>query len=295
EKRLELEEDQLNPMLVLRSPGPLQRLMDLFIDLEGQVKPIADSIPGNWKAQLVKFELTKDGDEELEGAITWTFRSRENPSPQLREFGHLLCFLHYHRCPILQKYLLWVSADSYDQRAAFQIGVVPRLIYELAVESVPDGDYIPWICRFALWRFLMLKEGAPRLKSSNVCGKQLATTLYLLREGVLACASMMMHGGHWQHANDMIAAVQQGHVINMISPWIANCRAMTARSAQKETSKMAANGDFVCNNATFRQCVYKQLIPMVRASIVRLFERMFATDEWKLFASQKSQILVSLH
>ncbi|KAL9178466.1 hypothetical protein ACHAXT_003796 [Thalassiosira profunda] len=291
-KRQELEEDHLKPRLVLGSPGPLQRLMDLFIDLEGHVKPIADGIPANFKSQLVKFELTKEGDDELEGANTWAFRYRDNSSPQLREFGHLLCFLHYHKCPILQEYIDGVSAGSYDQRASFQSGVLPKLIYELTVDSVPDGDYIPWICRFALWRCLMLKDGAPRMKSSNVCGKQLATTLYLLREGVLACASMMIHGGHELRASEMIAAAQEGHVINMISPWISNCRAMTNMQAQKETSKQAANEDFVCNNATFRQCIYKQLIPLVRSTIVRLFGQIFLTDVWKLFLSQNAQLVV---
>jgi len=292
-KRLELEEDHLKPELVLRSCLPLQRLMDLFIDLECHIKGIVDGIPANWKARLVKFELTKDGDDALEGATTWTFRYRNNSSPQLREFGHLLCYLCYFKCPILTKYIDLTSSGDYDQKTAFRAGIVPRLIYELAVEAVPDGDYIPWIGRFALWRCLMLKDGAPRLKSSNVCSKQLATTLYFLREGVLACASMTMNGGYSQQALPMIVAVQEGHVINIISPWISYCRAMTNRIAQKETSHLLPNGDIMCNNAVFRRCIYSQLTPLVRSSIVRLFGQIFLTKDWELFLCKKARIAVS--
>jgi hypothetical protein len=57
--------------------------MDLFIDLENHIKSITDGIPANWKAALVKFEVSREYNSEIEGATTWTFRYRQNSSPQL--------------------------------------------------------------------------------------------------------------------------------------------------------------------------------------------------------------------
>lgn len=290
----QLQLQQLKPEIVLKSDKALKNLMDMFIDLEGHIKSIADGIPANWKSSLVKFEVSREHNNEIEGATTWSFRYRQNSSPQLREFGYLLCYLKKFHCPLLEKYYQYANSGNYCRNTAFKSGMVAKLIYELTVETVPNGDSIPWMCKFSLHRCFMMDGNKPKLKSPNVCGKQFATTLYLMREAVLTCASMMLQGGHSEQALFMIQHVQKCHVINMISPWISHCRAMSARSCQKESSHLASNGDIICNNATFRKCIYKQLIPLVRSSICETFNIIFENDNWRAFLSNQNMIRVSI-
>ena len=264
--------------------------MDLFVELDAHMKSITDGLPANWKAQLVKFEAVNDSGD-MEGATTWTFRYRNNSSPQVREFGYLLCYLNHFKCPTLQWFLNHVTHPEYDKDEAIRSGLISRLIYQLAIEAVPDGDYIPWICRFAQSRCFTLKNGEPRLDRAVYCSQRFATLLYILRE---ACASMMLHGGNSQHVPGMIKCVQDGHVINTIAPWIAYCKAMTRRDAEKESCFLAVNGDIICNNTTFRKDVFVQLIPLVRNAIIRIYTTMFDGDAWRNFVSKDSLLCVRL-
>ena len=192
----------------------------------------------------------------------------------------------------IHKYISLVNRD-FDRYKAFKDGLIAKFIYELTVESVPNGDYIPWMCRYTLFRCFMLKGGNPRLKTPNVCSRMFATNLYVMRLGVIACAYMMMNGGHSDQALPMLTFVQSCHVINMISPWISYCRTMDVRSSEKETSYLAENGDIICNNATFRQTIYSQLIPLVRSSICDIFNVLFKTSEWRQFLDNSNRICVS--
>ena len=290
--KYQLELQNLKPEIVLSCDHSMSKLMDLFIDLEGHLKSITDGIPANWKAALVKFEVSREFNSEIEGATTWTFRYRQNSSPQLREFGYLLCYLKHLNCSIFEKYYQCVSSQDFSHHHAVRSGIVAKFIYELTVENVTNGDYIPWICKFALFRCFKLDNHSPKLKKHYICGKQFATILYLMRECVLTCSSMMLNGGHSDHALSMIRLVQNCHVINMIAPWISYCRAMAARSIQKETSYLAANGDIICNYATFRKCIYTQLIPLVRSSICEIFHILFEGDDWRAFLSNQNIIRV---
>lgn len=289
----QLSLQSLKPEVIINSDGGLKKLMDLFIALEGNIKSIADGIPANWKAALVKFEVSREQNLEIEGATTWNFRYRQNSSPQLREFGYLLCYLKHFQCPIMTNYYQYVNRREYCHQTAFRCGIVAKFIYELTTEHIANGDYIPWICKFSLYRCFKMDGFTPKLKRPNVCSKQFATILYLLREGVLTCSSMMLNGGHSDQALNMLDHVQKSHVINMISPWISYTRAMNARSNQKESSHLASNGDIICNNSTFRKCIYSQLIPLVRSSICEIYQVIFEGEDWRAFLSNQNQIRVS--
>lgn len=294
--KTQLLSDNLKPSIVLSSIGsPLTKVMDLYITLEDQTPKISNGLPADWKAKLVKFEIQKDDDAGIEGANTWAWRYRDNSTPQHSEMSHLLCYLSANNCPILQPFLRFVSLPDYSHEQAVAGGIVSTLLYQLAAETVIDGDHIPWMCRYAQFRCFNIEResNAPKLKASATCGKVFATILYILRQGVLACASRMMNTGHSDKAMDMIGAVQSSPVINFLSPWIAYCRAMTARQAKKETSTMASNGDIICNNATFRKSTYCQLIPLVRGAICTILGVMFDGDDWRHFLNKKNLIQVS--
>ena len=290
-----LESNSLKPHIMLKANQELGRIMDLFICLESQSKGIVYGIPANLKAKLVKFAVSRDEECELEGATTWTFQHREKMSHHVYEFRHLLCYLNHVGCPILQKYLISVC-NPYSLQEAQRSCIIARLIYELAIEGSPDSDYIPVICRFAQFRCFQLKDGSPTLKSPNMCGKAFASVLYILRFGVLACTSMMLHGGHESHASEMISNVQRGHVINTISPWVSYCRAMSVKRADTDTSFYAVNGDIICNNVTFQKRIYCQLIPLVCSSIRRLFSGIFNSEDWRVFLPESgSRVQVRIY
>ena len=279
-----LESKALKPHIMLKVNRELQLLMDLFIHLESQRKGIVYGIPANIKAKLVKFVVSTDEGCELEGATTWTFQDREKTTHHVNEFRHLLCYLNHIGCPILQKYLSIVRNPLFSLEEAQRSCIIAKLIYELAIEEPSDLDYIPVICRFAQFQCMFLKDGSPRFKSPNICGKVFASVLYTLRFGVLACTSMMLHGGHEiHHASEMVTTVQRGHVINTVSPWISYCKAMSVRKANTDTSFYADNGDIICNNAIFQKQIYCRLIPLVCSSIHRLFSGIFESEEWHLF------------
>ena len=299
ERKRDLKSDSLNPRMVLSDPdSPMGRLMDLFVHLESYTKSIADGMPTHWKAMLVKFVIPTDDNEvgEIGAANMYTFRHRNNPSPQLRMFGHLICYLRYHNSPILDKYIQLVSRPDYSHNSAASACIISNLLFELAAERLLDGDYIPWICRFCLYNCFHIdrESDLPKLNKSSTCGKIFATVLYILRQGILACVAGMVQGGHDQQVPLMVKAIQQCPPIHIISPWIATCRNMTSKQAESETSHVASNGDIICNRAVFHHTIIIKLIPLLRIAISDIFGTIFSGDDWKLFLRGDSIIKVSI-
>ena len=299
DRKRDLKSDSLNPRMVLSNPdSPMGRLMDLFVHLESYTKSIADGMPTHWKAMLVKFVIPTDDNEvgEIGAANMYTFRHRNNPSPQLRMFGHLICYLRYHNSPILDKYIQLVSRPDYSHNSAASACIISNLLFELAAERLLDGDYIPWICRFCLYNCFHIdrESDLPKLNKSSTCGKIFATVLYILRQGILACVAGMVQGGHDQQVPLMVKAIQQCPPIHIISPWIATCRNMTSKQAESETSHVASNGDIICNRAVFCHTIIIKLIPLLRIAISDIFGTIFSGDDWKLFLRGDSIIKVSI-
>jgi hypothetical protein len=58
--KYQLELQNLKPEIVLSCDHTITKLMDLFIDLDDHLKSITDGIPANWKAALVKFEVSRE-------------------------------------------------------------------------------------------------------------------------------------------------------------------------------------------------------------------------------------------
>lgn len=290
-----LASDNLNPQVVIPSNIALRRLMELYTSLEERTFSIVHQMPANIKASLVKFEVQKEDEmQQLEGANTWSFRNRTKSSTQISLFANLLCFLHAFQCPTLQKYLRLVTQQDYVHDEANRTGIIARMIYELTVELPQTGDDMPWIYKFSLFNCFHLVNRVPKLKSAGTCGKSFATVLYVVRQCVLACASMMLSSGNQPSTIiSMIKPVQQGHVINLVSPCIAYCRDMTSHQAKSQTSWITKDGDIICGKSTFRKVIYNQLIPKVRTAICNIFSTLFIGNEWKLFVNNKHPIRVS--
>ena len=118
--------------------SPMGKLMDLFVHLESYTKSIADGMPTtHWRAMLVKFVIPTDDNEESEigAANMYTFRHRNNPSPELRMFGHLICYLRYHNSPILDKYIQLVSRPDYSHNSAASACIISNLLSNLRLNG----------------------------------------------------------------------------------------------------------------------------------------------------------------
>ena len=61
----QLSLQNLKPEVVLNTDDGMNKLEDLFIDLEVNIESIADGIPANWKAALVKFEVSREQNFEI--------------------------------------------------------------------------------------------------------------------------------------------------------------------------------------------------------------------------------------
>ena len=270
-KRIAMDEDFIstvkrdlelfsNSTHTIADDASLSKAVDAFNLLERNFLSIAYGQPGNVRAELVKFRLDEHG--EVDNQSRWAFRPRkEDSKDQLNEFKHLICYLSIHNCPIIEPYLMQLANPSYEALQAHRESTICRLIYELAVEPVPNGDYIPWICRFAQSRCFQTKSGSVQLRSPNKCGSLFATVLYIVREGVLGCAAAMEHAGQSGKVSEMIAHVQKSPATNTIAPWLSLCRAKDSAMASENPSEYNHHGDIICNNAIFQKAHYCRLVP----------------------------------
>lgn len=262
----------------------LSKLLDAFEMLENNFHSIVCGAQGNVRAALVKFKLDEGGD--VDNPTKWGFRQRaEECTAQMEEFRPLLTYLYEHKCPILEEYLTKTTAPTYTVLNAHRDGLIGQLIYELGTEKVPDGDYIPWICRFAQSRCFKLEKERIRTRSIERCGSTFSTMLYIIREGVLACAAMMEHSGNGDSIERMTTYVQKSAVTNVISPWINVCRSKKSNEESTETSQYNEVGDIICKNVIFRRKIYTRLIPMISSSLMELYAILFDGIEWRHFLS----------
>lgn len=271
-----------DPSDTLNKNFGLSKLMDAFVMLEDNFHSILHGSRGNIRTALVKFK--QDDDADMDTPAKWGFRPRsEKSTEQKEEFRALLKYLHDQGCPFMDTYMQVMSETTYSVSQAHDHGLVAKLIYQLAVEQIPDGDYIPWICRFAQSRCFQIKQGEVKLRSMKQCGSLFSTILYIIREGVLACAAMMEQKGYGHKAEEMISFVQKSAVSNILAPWISACRSKTNIEAGEKTSLVTEEGDIVCNNAIFKKEDYSRLIPKVDSALRLLFRDAFEGDEWMNF------------
>lgn len=183
----------------------LQRLMSLFEELDSSMSAINGMLCGKLRSCVLNFEVN-DNDCEEGGASGWssTFRVRKSYKEHTLAFGRLLVYLDHFKCQILLKYKIQVSGDGYSQERCLEQGLIAKLIFELAMETVQDGDTLPIICCFALFDCFHIKNGNLKLKALNCMSKIFSSILYLMREGVVACASMMVNNNQAELAVSMI-------------------------------------------------------------------------------------------
>ena len=136
----------------------LQNLMQLFKVFDDSIGAINGMLCGHLKACVINFEVSDVIQEEGAPRYASEFRVRKSYHDHTNVFRRLLNYLDYVNCPILQKYKYCVSGVGYSKVTSIEQAQVGRLLYELAVEEVYDGDQLTIVCCFALFDCFHIKK-----------------------------------------------------------------------------------------------------------------------------------------
>jgi hypothetical protein len=160
---------------------------------------------------------------------------------------------------------------------AHLIGLVPKMIFELAILKDKNGDSVPWICKYLQARCFTIETGGLGFMDPGRVSSQMSTLTYIIRLCLTAMLNMLNHCGDptQELVESTINQVQKGPTINTISRWVAICRHSQKLVAPKTTSTIKADGTIVCNNAVYPKVIWSRLIPIVTARIQSIILTMF--------------------
>ena len=262
----------------------LQRLMSLFEELDGSMSAINGMLCGKLRSCVLNFEVN-DNDHEEGGGSGWssTFRVRKSYKEHSLAFGRLLVYLDHFKCEILLKYKIQVSGDGYSQEKYVQQGLIAKLLFELTMETVPDGDTLPFICGFALFDCFHIQHGNLKLKALNCMSKIFSSILYLMREGVVACASMMVNNNKAELAVSMIKSSKDQASTNRISPWIRITKELQRRIPKYSETMIDSDSNISYLGLHITHDKYSRLIPSLLQKFKSIFSVLFDGDDWRAF------------
>ena len=262
----------------------LQRLMSLFEELDGSTSAINGMLCGKLRSCVLNFEVN-DNDHEEGGGSGWssTFRVRKSYKEHSLAFGRLLVYLDHFKCEILLKYKIQVSGDGYSQEKYVQQGLIAKLLFELTMETVQDGDTLPFICGFALFDCFHIQHGNLKLKALNCMSKIFSSILYLMREGVVACASMMVNNNKAELAVSMIKSSKDQASTNRISPWICITKELQRRIPKYSETMIDSDSNISYLGLHITHDKYSRLIPSLLQKFKSIFSVLFDGDGWKAF------------
>jgi hypothetical protein len=195
-----------------------RKIMDTFDRLEVNALAIIEGC--NWSAQ------TRFADEDGDADTTWLFRQRRKESGIQRiEFGRLVAYLRgYGSCSIVHHYLQLMAHDDLTVEEAHAIGLVPKMMFELAALEEESGDSVSWLCKYLQVRCFTIESGELRFMDPGRVSSQMSTLAYIIRLSLTAILNMQQHAGRSDMIDTTINLIQKGPVINTISDWVTICR-----------------------------------------------------------------------
>jgi hypothetical protein len=271
----------------------LERLMSLFQELDSSMSAINGMLCGKLRSCVLNFEVN-DTDHEEGGASGWssTFRVRKSYKDHSLAFGRLLVYLDHFKCPILPKYKILVSGEGYSQDRCVEQGLIAKLLFELTMEKVPDGDTLPIICCFALFDCFHIQHGKLKIKALNCMSKCFSSILYLMREGVVACASMMINNNQAEHAVAMIKSSKDQVATNRVSPWIRCTKELQRRIPKYSETMIDSDRNISYLGLHITQDKYSCLIRNMLKRCKSIFSVLFDGDDWKAFFDPSYKIQI---
>jgi hypothetical protein len=250
---------------------------------------------GHLKASVINFEVSDQSQEEGTPRYSSTFRIRVSFQDHTNVFSRLLIYLDFVKSHILLKYKCLVSGVRYSHERSAEEGQIVKLLFKLAMEEVNDGDTLPTICCFALFDCFHIKHGKLCLKGLDSISKTFSSVLYLLQEGIVACASMLVNNGHIVEAERMIKFTQKQAAINQVSPWIRNVKELQSRIPKSSTTLIDEQHSISYMSLHVTSEHYSKLIPSMLNKMCSIFSLLFETDTWKAFFDLSYNININSH
>lgn len=273
---------KMDYLLLYEENAGFRKMMDVFDCLEANAMGIIQGIPGNWSAQTTRF-ADPDGDDDN----VWLFRQRKESNTQRIEFGHLIAYLRGQlSCNIVHHYLGLMASQDWTVEKAYLKGLVPKMMFELAIQVEDTGDALTYLCKYLQARCFTIESGELRFKESGRVSSQMSTLTYIIRLSLTALLNMMKNSGttpSQESVDSTINQIQKGPTINTISKWVAICRKTRKMVAPKATSTIKADGTIVCNEAVYPKSIWSRLIPIVNAKVLTIIESMFVGNECRQF------------
>ena len=258
--------------------------------LNNYAAPHIANVSANVRSRLAEFEQ-----KELDGAVvsTGTFVLRRGIPRLISELHSLLRFLFRYPTVLFQKYKKEVESPAFDLKCMIEHAIVPRILYTAVSEEPLTHGELPLACRYALSLGFSFKKV---LLTMNVCGwfsSRISALMHLLRAGVcgylvtLSLANTPDSTGHLSSEEmEIVRAVQNGRVTNLLAPYVKRLRDMNCRKPVKKTHTVNGNGDITCGAFTFVKTTWSTIIPRLLGKAKECFRDIILGDDWQLFLNR---------
>jgi len=249
-------------------------------------------IPANIRNRLVVFDSHEFGGTMYGGS----FVLRNTEGRLIKECTKLLAFSWRYPSSFLDtlktrfRYLV-DSNLSRDQIIA--TGIVPKLLLAVYFEPMNSPrDPPPMAVLYCLSRCFQMTPQPLQLVDCQLAGTRIANTLHLLRAGLLGVLFWWPRNneneecGWLQHGLNLVELARSCVVTNVLSPIIADTKAMSAKKPKTLTSTTDTDGNISIGQFVFERVKWRVVIPTVHEKAVEMFDRILAGDSWRDLTSR---------
>jgi hypothetical protein len=264
-------------------------------------------IPANIRNRLIVFDAHEYGGNLYGGS----FYLRKTDGKLGEEYRRLLAFCWRYEGSYLEKYKQWFKrlVDVHEtQEKMISLAVLPKFLLAVYFQQpLSPRDPPPIVVQYCLARSF---RGFSKTNQSDslsmidcqAAGTRMSNTLHLLRAGLLGVVFFWPRdswhknhlgdaGSSWiKHATNLVEHARLCYVTNIISPMIADTRAMHARKPTSLTSSTDAEGNISVGQFVFESSKWRKIIPIVHEKAINLFSRLLSGETWREVYKNTSSI-----
>ena len=162
--------------------------------------------------------------------------------------------------------------------------IVPKIIYELLIDSVKDISDTTDVIQYVL--SVMFFSRTKGKLTFNCCGqtaKRISALLWGLRAGICGYIAVLksstITNESWEALScNALDPIQNGFTINRICPIISQLRNMYARKPKKKNAFFSNNRDVIVGSHKFRYEIWSEVIPLIAEKIDKQFDDIFGSE-----------------
>ena len=254
------------------------------------------NVSANVRSRLAEFEQ-----REMDGVAvaTGTFVLRRGIPRLIAELHSFLRFLFHFPTIIFDEYKN-IDSPNKDLKWMIEHATIPRILYRAACEEPLTHGELPVACRYGLTRGFTIKKDTGAL-IMNECGwfsSRISALMHLLRAGVcgyLVTLTLPEHpesSGHLSNEEmEIVRAVQNGRVTNLLAPYVKRLRDMNCRKPPNKNHTVNGNGDITCGAFTFVKTTWSTIIPRLLSMIKDPLSKIIIGDDWELFLNRPVMVM----